>query len=156
MTVYRRLITIPVNRKGFHRQSGNPGFGVNKDDVEAAADGAAAFFAAGGDEAGAVAQLEEFHLGDGFDADPDEVGEDVMVLLKDADDLGVSAPPLPGFSVVVSVLAFATAELLIFPSIRERVAALQAICGSFIQFVLHGLIFFARENGCSGRLIQGS
>ena len=89
-----------------------------------------------------IAQLEEFCLGNRLDAYADKMGKDVMVFLEDSDDLGVSAPPLPGLAIVVPVLTFVTAELPIFPSVGKRVAALQAVGGFVIQFVHHGQSFF--------------
>ena len=51
-------------REPLHRYARDPRFRVDEDDVEAAADGAVALTAAGGDEADVVTHLEEFRLGD--------------------------------------------------------------------------------------------
>lgn len=142
-------------REPLHLNACDPRFRVDEDDVEAAADGAVALTAAGGDEADVVTHLEEFRLGDGFHAHPDKMGEYVMVFLQDSDDLGIAAPPLPRLAIVVAVLTRDTTELLVLPSIGQRVAALQTVSGIVIQFVHHGQSFFARENGRSARLIQG-
>ena len=45
-------------REPLHRYARNPRLRVDEDDVEAAADGAVALAAAGGDEAGMVTHLE--------------------------------------------------------------------------------------------------
>lgn len=115
------------------------GFGVDEDDVEAAADRTAAVAAAGGHEPHAVAQLDEFLFRDGTDADLDEVAQDFVVLLQDADDGGVPVTPSPGLPVVVSVLAGRAAELPVFPPIGQRVAALETVRDGFLQSVLHSL-----------------
>lgn len=119
-----------------------PGFRVDEDDIEAAADRTAAIATAGGHEAHAVAQLDEFLLRDGTDADLDEVAQDLVVLLQDADDGGVPQPPSPGLPVVTPVLAGRAAVLPVFPSIGQRVAALEAVRDSFLHLVLHLLSRF--------------
>ena len=143
LTLRRKRPAFPLlPGEAFHCDARKARFRVDEDDVEAAADGAVALPAAGGDEAGMIAQLEEFCLGNRLDAYADKMGKDVMVFLEDSDDLGVSAPPLPGLAIVVPVLTFVTAELPIFPSVGKRVAALQAVGGFVIQFVHHGQSFF--------------
>ena len=79
-----------------------------------------------------------------------------MVFLKDSDNLGIAAPPLPRLTIVVAVLTRVTTEFSVLPSIGQRVAALQTVSGIVIQFIHHGQTFNSdRENGCSARLIQG-
>ena len=126
----------------FHGEISQAGFGVDEDDVKATADRTAAIPATGGHEPHAVAQLDEFLLRDGTDADLDEVAQDLVVLLQDADDGGVPQPPSPGLPVVTPVLAGRAAVLPVFPSIGQRVAALEAVRDSFLHLVLHLLSRF--------------
>lgn len=114
-----------------------------KDDVEAVADQAAGDSGAGGHEVGLVAQLDELRLWDAPDAHADQVEEDVVVLLENTDGAGIADPPLPGFAVVVPVLATGAAELPVSPaSVGKRVAAFQAVRYGFIQVILHDLPVF--------------
>ena len=142
--------------QGFHRQVRDPGLRVDEDDVEAAAYGPAAGPAAGRHESHAVPQLDEFLLGDGTDADPDQVAQDVVVLLQDADDGGIPEPPLPGLPVVAAVLAGLAAILPVLPPVSQRVAALETVRNGFFQSVLHRLPrLLRREVGLSTGLFQG-
>ena len=129
-------------REPLHRNPCKPRLRVDEDDVEAAAYRPAALPAAGGDESHAVTQLDEFLLGDGTDTNLDEVAQDVVVLLQDADDGGVPQPPSPGLPVVTPVLAGRAAVLPVLPSIGQRVAALEAVRDSFLHLVLHLLSRF--------------
>ena len=120
-----RLHTLRRNRshspllpgQGFHRDTRETRFRVDEDDVEAAADGAVALTAAGGDEPGMIAQLEQLRLRDRLHAYPDKMGKNVVVLLQDSDDLGIPAPPLPRLAIVVPILTRVTTELPVFPSV---------------------------------------
>ena len=123
---------FPAPWRGFQRKSGDPSLHVREDNVEATAYRPATYPAAGSHIAHAVAKLNEFHLRDGTDTDLDQVAQNLVVLLQNADDRGIPKPPLPGLPVVVAVLTARTAVFSVLSPIGEWISALQAVWNGFL------------------------